>query len=620
MKIKIATFSFISVIISIVAAGLYFFLKMPIFIILVILANLVFGAAVFIIHFSMKTFLKVAEKDFHKIPYRKQSYFFQEFNLLINTIKSFFAERNIFEAFTLTLSKNSDSDVFFKVLSENMGIILKTPHIAVVLYDPVIEKYEFQYGNGAFSNGRSFTDLTILDKYSDYNLISKEDLVVLTNNEICSKISASAVLVLNSSLNYRGYIILGFENADVLLSYFDRYDFFFLEINTIFNSHINNKKLKEKINELNLLNKIVTFMEKTRDLDAVLHLFMTHITVKEGLSFNRVVFFRKENNILNGVTGLGPLTPAEADMKWNQIKSTPVDFFLEKSNEETTTLEPIEQLTQNTSIQITNDPVLNEIILLKKHKVISIDNCNLSTENIKIFKSFNLKTFIIAPLFSYDNCIGIIIADNAFDLKAFSEERINSLLNFTSQTALVINNLMLYNKIKNMAIKDDLTKLYNRRFFEEQLLVEIDRATRHESHLSLIMIDIDHFKMYNDRNGHIAGDTLLTTIASIFRDVCRASDYVCRYGGEEFSIILPQTDIIGAYEVAEKVRRKIFENTFPLAEYQPGHRLSISLGVSTYPVLSKNKIELKENADQALYHSKKIGRNRVTIYSKDIIK
>lgn len=619
MKIKIVTFSLISVLISIISATLYITLKNMFFLTLLIINNLILCIAIFIIYFSMRAFLKIAEKDFHKIPYRKQSYFFQDFNKLVTTIKSFFSERNIFEAFTLTLSKNSDSEIFFKVLSENMGILLKTPHIAVILYDPVVEKYEFQYGNGLLADRRSFNELEVLEKYSDYNIIEKQDLNLLTSPEIASKISSSAVLVLNSSLNYRGYVILGFENNDVLLTYFDRYDFFFLEINTIFNSHINNKKLKEKINELNLLNKIVTFMEKTRDLDAVLHLFMTHITVKEGLSFNRVIYFKKENNALIGVTGLGPLTAAEADMKWNQIKTTPVDFFLEKSVEETR-LEPIEDLTQNTVIQITNDPVLNEIILLKKHKIVSIDDSNLSLENIEIFKSFNLKTFVVAPLFSYDNCLGIVIADNAFDLKAFSDERISSLLNFTSQTALVINNLRLYNKIKNMAIKDDLTKLYNRRFFEEQLVVEIDRATRHESNLSLIMIDIDHFKMYNDLNGHIAGDTLLTTIASIFKEVCRASDYVCRYGGEEFSIILPQTDIIGAYEVAEKVRRRIFENTFPAAENQPGHRLSISLGVSTYPVLSKNKIELKEFSDKALYHSKKLGRNKVTIYSSEIFK
>lgn len=175
-------------------------------------------------------------------------------------------------------------------------------------------------------------------------------------------------------------------------------------------------------------------------------------------------------------------------------------------------------------------------------------------------------------------------------------------------------------ELEELALRDGLTGLYNHRFFQEALTTELARCARYKAITSVVFLDVDHFKNYNDLNGHPAGDTLLKTLGRIVADTGdmpelrfrgRLSDIAARYGGEEFAIILPETDKQGALIRAERLRQSIAEFAFEHRESQPGGLVTVSVGVSTYPEDGITKTEILERADQALYAAKRGGRNRV---------
>lgn len=163
--------------------------------------------------------------------------------------------------------------------------------------------------------------------------------------------------------------------------------------------------------------------------------------------------------------------------------------------------------------------------------------------------------------------------------------------------------------LASQVIKDPLTGLYNRRHMESVLEKEMLDAQRNNTPLSLVMLDVDNFKLYNDTNGHPAGDEVLASIGKILTGLLRQCDTVIRYGGEEFLVILPQTGPDGASNVAEKIRRTIEEFPFLHRESQPGGKVTVSLGVASFPDHSFNAAELVELADKAMYRAKREGRN-----------
>jgi len=174
-------------------------------------------------------------------------------------------------------------------------------------------------------------------------------------------------------------------------------------------------------------------------------------------------------------------------------------------------------------------------------------------------------------------------------------------------------------KLEELALRDGLTGLYNHRYLQEVLDAELSRAKRHEHSVGLLFIDVDHFKQYNDRNGHPAGDRLLRRIADVLtggRDSgiplqVRASDVAARYGGEEFVIVLPETTLEGALIKAERVRRAVANFAFAEAESQPGGCVTVSVGVVAYPEHADDKQTLIDAADRELYRAKGAGRNRI---------
>jgi diguanylate cyclase (GGDEF)-like protein len=159
------------------------------------------------------------------------------------------------------------------------------------------------------------------------------------------------------------------------------------------------------------------------------------------------------------------------------------------------------------------------------------------------------------------------------------------------------------------ANRDGLTGLYNHRFFQEALARETALCMRHGRALSLLFADVDHFKQYNDRNGHQAGDTVLCRIAELLQKTVRMSDIVARYGGEEFVVLLPDTIKEAARESAERIRTAIESHPFPGGEGQPGGKMTVSIGLSSFPEDGREPGALIQGADSALYAAKHSGRN-----------
>jgi diguanylate cyclase (GGDEF)-like protein len=214
------------------------------------------------------------------------------------------------------------------------------------------------------------------------------------------------------------------------------------------------------------------------------------------------------------------------------------------------------------------------------------------------------------PLSAQGQALGVLslVADDALD----SSMR-ELLLTIGDQLSLAIANLRLQQSLREQSIRDPLTGLFNRRYLEASLPRELTRAERRKGHFALLMLDLDHFKRYNDRHGHDAGDALLAHFGALLGQLCRGEDIPCRYGGEEFTVVLVDIDAQHARKRAEAIRSA----TSRLELRHRGQRLpapSVSIGLAIYPDDGTTPEELKRTADQALYRAKREGRDRVVAH------
>jgi diguanylate cyclase (GGDEF)-like protein len=209
-------------------------------------------------------------------------------------------------------------------------------------------------------------------------------------------------------------------------------------------------------------------------------------------------------------------------------------------------------------------------------------------------------------------------SDEAKGLELGAVDYITKPFNYSVVKARVRTHLRLKlqsDLLERYAFIDSLTGLANRRAFDERLSQEWSRCQRSETSLSLILLDVDHFKSYNDHYGHGQGDACLTTVArALASSQMRAYDLVARYGGEEFVVILPDADLIGAQQIAERLRLAVYDLAHPHATSPVADRVTISLGVAcTVPQTSATAAQLLRAADRFLYEAKRAGRNRVHV-------
>jgi diguanylate cyclase (GGDEF)-like protein len=244
--------------------------------------------------------------------------------------------------------------------------------------------------------------------------------------------------------------------------------------------------------------------------------------------------------------------------------------------------------------------------------------------------ALNLRTVMCVPLLSKQTVLGVLYVDSQAIVNHFTERDLSLLESIAHHAAIAIENAHLYSQLTQRANElehlvelyeeanlrasiDPLTGLHNRRFFQDQLGRDFAQSRRHHRHLSVIMLDIDHFKSFNDTFGHMLGDEVIVAVARVLEGAVRLSDLTARWGGEEFIVALPDTDLEGAVRVAERIRENVSEIQLTDPEGNPLRQITVSLGVSTLRPDDDRIAELIERADRALYVSKTSGRNQVQV-------
>lgn len=328
------------------------------------------------------------------------------------------------------------------------------------------------------------------------------------------------------------------------------------------------EKLKEKSDPFEV-NKIITKLSKENNTNKVIQVSLEHL--KNCLNATYPILFFK-NNI---------------DNQYLELKS--YVNFENKSN-------------------------INNFIHLKCSNTSEYVKKFESLENVDevktyIFKYFNSERITTLPFISSGKIIGFLFF---LEIKKEISFR-NELYNFLSIVQSFYYTAIMHEQVKALAIKDPLTNLYNRRFFNQKIDEEIVYSKQTHYPLSIIYLDIDHFKIYNDKNGHPAGDKLLILISKILRDTARKSDIVARMGGEEFCLLLPHTNSKGALIIAERIRSHIELYDFEHKNNQPLGKITVSIGISEYPSISSDAEDLIKKADLALYYVKEKSRNATAL-------
>ena len=254
--------------------------------------------------------------------------------------------------------------------------------------------------------------------------------------------------------------------------------------------------------------------------------------------------------------------------------------------------------------------------IVKNHQPLSFTDLDRQTGQPPVFPVKELqigaRSFLGVPLVAQDKTIGVITVSfrQPGAISAYQQHMMSIIAN---QVAVNIANAKLHHIMRKMATTDGLTGLINHRHFQEKADERFARSTRFPEPISVLLMDIDHFKKVNDTYGHPIGDAVLKQLSGILRDTVRDIDMPARYGGEEFIVLLENTDGAGAVTMGERLRKAVEKSSFKFGDVTVP--VTISVGAASFPADGKDKKEIIERSDQALYHAKRTGRNRVSTYT-----
>ena len=378
-----------------------------------------------------------------------------------------------------------------------------------------------------------------------------------------------------------------------------------------------NAQLSRAQKELSILYDISNAMRTTLELDHILFIILTGVTAHTGLGFNRASLFLVKNKerILEGKMVIGPESGEEAAKIWKYIEKENhdlEDLIAAQKNAESQPSTLNKEIRQF-KIPLTQDGGLLASAYFKGTPIHIRKNEIDKYLNDPLLKVFKTTELVIMPLKAKDKVNGLIIADNLFTQKPITDEDLKIFTMLANQAGLAIENSQLYEMVVHKSQTDSLTGLWNHGFFQDTLSEELTKAKEGQHPLSLLIIDIDDFKNINDSLGHQKGDTIIAELAKILKDLSHDSDYVCRYGGEEFAILLPRLNKEQAFGIAERAREQIAQHLFLKNKIQPSLTLAVSIGVASFPTDTKAKDELVSKADKAMYTAKFIGKNKTCL-------
>lgn len=332
-----------------------------------------------------------------------------------------------------------------------------------------------------------------------------------------------------------------------------------------------NQRLNQKVLELYMLHEVGKAVNSTLELDVLFHVIMEMARTSLGITDFCILLYNEEKNIL-------------------EIK---VDYGLPGNVAKEIRFEPGEGVSGR--VFSTGEPcVLNNAA---------------DDPQFQFYRGAkpNIGSFLCTPLEFKGKILGVLNVDRE-EPNAFGPEDLELYSALANQIAIAIENARMYEITRRMTYLDSLTGLYNHGFFQSRLREILGAASMK---ISILMVDIDHFKHVNDRYGHAAGDIVLKEISAIMRECLRNDDIIARYGGEEFGIILPDTNLQHASLIAERIRKKIEANDFRVSDNGNGHVLvTVSIGVCQYEGNTSPEAFI-ETADRALYEAKILSRNRV---------
>jgi len=377
--------------------------------------------------------------------------------------------------------------------------------------------------------------------------------------------------------------------------------------------------------ELSILYEVTNMMRTTLKLDQIFYMILTALTSHEGLGFNRAMLFlvNEKDDFLEGKMGIGPHSGEDADRIWKGIEKEKLSLEQLLNSYDKFKKDPeskLNTLVKGIKIALSEEMGILALTILEGMPFeVTSEEAKVRVAPV-IKNTLNTEFFVTVPLKAKDKTLGAILVDNIFTKKPITKADIRILTMFANHAGLAIENSRLYEETEHLSKTDWLTKLWNSGELHKTLAGELEKSRIGDKKLSVLMIDIDNFKPYNDTMGHRKGDEAIKKVAGLLSQKSRREDLVARYGGEEFTIIMPNTAKEIAATIADRLRKRI-EEAFTDETVKPEMPpLTISIGLATFPYDGTDKDALIHNADMALYEAKKSGKNRVCAYNPRMLK